>query len=36
VKTGMEYGISLVNFGDCKPGDVLEAFTSEKAAQVVT
>jgi translation initiation factor IF-2 len=36
VKTGMECGISLVNFGDCKPGDILEAFTSEKVAQVVS
>ena len=35
VKTGMECGISLVNYADVKPGDILEAFTLEKIAQVV-
>ena len=35
VKTGMECGISLVNYSDVKPGDILEAFTLEKIAQVV-
>jgi len=32
VKTGMECGISLANFGDVKPGDVIEAFISERVA----
>ncbi len=35
VKSGMECGISLVNFSDVKAGDILEAFTLEKIAQVV-
>ena len=35
VKNGMECGISLVNFGDVKSGDVLEAFVLEKIAQSV-
>jgi translation initiation factor IF-2 len=33
VKSGFECGISLVNFQDIKPGDVLEAFVTEKVAQ---
>ena len=35
VKNGMECGISLVNFGDVKSGDILEAFVLEKIAQSV-
>ena len=32
VKAGFECGISLVNFNDIKPGDVIEAFASERVA----
>jgi len=32
VKSGMECGVSLENFGDFKPGDVLEAFVTERVA----
>ncbi len=32
VKAGFECGISLVNFSDVKPRDVLEAFVTEKVA----
>ncbi len=32
VKSGMECGISLENFGDFKPGDILEAFVTERVA----
>ncbi len=32
VKSGMECGISLDNFGDFKPGDILEAFVTERVA----
>jgi translation initiation factor IF-2 len=33
VKSGLECGISIENFGDVKPADVLEAFVTEKIAQ---
>jgi translation initiation factor IF-2 len=32
VKSGFECGVSLHNFNDVKPGDVLEAFVTEKVA----
>jgi len=32
VKTGFECGISLANFNDIKPGDVIEAFAVERVA----
>jgi len=32
VKTGFECGISLANYNDIKPGDVIEAFASERVA----
>jgi translation initiation factor IF-2 len=32
VKTGFECGLTVRNFGDVKPGDVIEAFTTEKVA----
>ena len=32
VKSGMECGITLENFGDFKPGDILEAFVTERVA----
>jgi translation initiation factor IF-2 len=32
VKSGMECGVSLANFGDIKPGDVIEAFVTEQVA----
>ncbi len=32
VKTGFECGISLANFNDLKPGDVIEAFVTERVA----
>ena len=32
VKTGMECGVTVSNFGDVKPGDVLEAFVTERVA----
>jgi translation initiation factor IF-2 len=32
VKSGMECGISLENYGDFKPGDILEAFVTERVA----
>jgi translation initiation factor IF-2 len=35
VKTGMECGVSLQNYSDVKPGDILEAFLLEKIAQDV-
>ena len=34
VRTGQECGIGLENFNDVKPGDVIEAFVTEKVAQV--
>jgi translation initiation factor IF-2 len=33
VKSGMECGVSLDNFGDFKPGDVIEAFVKERVIQ---
>jgi translation initiation factor IF-2 len=33
VKQGFECGISIVNFNDVKPGDIIEAFVTEKVAQ---
>jgi len=35
VKSGFECGIALANFQDVKPGDILEAFVTEKVAQVI-
>ena len=32
VKSGMECGVTLDNFGDVKQGDILEAFSTEKVA----
>jgi translation initiation factor IF-2 len=32
VKSGMECGITLASFGDVKPGDILEAFTTVRVA----
>jgi translation initiation factor IF-2 len=32
VKSGFECGISLANFNDLKPGDVIEAFATERVA----
>ncbi len=32
VKTGFECGVSLANFADIKPGDVIEAFVTERVA----
>jgi translation initiation factor IF-2 len=32
VKTGFECGISLVNFHDIKPKDIIEAYVTEKVA----
>jgi translation initiation factor IF-2 len=32
VKAGFECGISLANFNDIKPGDVIEAFVTERVA----
>jgi len=33
VEKGFECGITLENFGDMKPGDIIEAFTQEKVAR---
>ncbi|MEP7354873.1 MAG: translation initiation factor IF-2 [Acidobacteriota bacterium] len=33
VKAGFECGVSLANYNDMKPGDIIEAFTMEKVAQ---
>ncbi len=33
VKAGFECGISIVNYNDIKPGDVIEAFVTERVAQ---
>ncbi len=33
VKAGFECGISLANYNDLKPGDVIEAFVTERVAQ---
>jgi translation initiation factor IF-2 len=35
VRSGMECGVTLENFGDVKPGDVIEAFVTEKVAPEV-
>ena len=35
VKTGMECGITLENYGDVKQGDVIEAFATERVASEV-
>jgi translation initiation factor IF-2 len=32
VQSGFECGISIENFNDIKPGDVIEAYTVEKIA----
>jgi translation initiation factor IF-2 len=32
VKSGMECGISIANFNDIKPGDMIEAFVTERVA----
>ncbi len=32
VKAGFECGVSLANYNDIKPGDVIEAFVTEKVA----
>lgn len=32
VKSGMECGVALENFGDVKPGDIIEAFVTERVA----
>jgi translation initiation factor IF-2 len=33
VKAGFECGVSIANYNDVKPGDVIEAFVTEKVAQ---
>jgi len=33
VKNGFECGIALANYGDLKPGDVIEAFVTERVSQ---
>jgi translation initiation factor IF-2 len=30
VKSGFECGIALANFNDLKPGDIIEAFVTER------
>ena len=35
VKAGFECGVSLTNFNDIKPGDVIEAFVTERVAHEV-
>jgi translation initiation factor IF-2 len=35
VKTGMECGITIENYSDLKPGDVIEAFVTERVAHEV-
>jgi len=35
VRTGMECGVTIENFGDIKPGDIIEAFVTEKVAPEV-
>jgi translation initiation factor IF-2 len=35
VRSGMECGISIVNYGDIKAGDVIEAFVTERVAAEV-
>ncbi|NUN03016.1 MAG: translation initiation factor IF-2, partial [Bryobacteraceae bacterium] len=36
VKSGFECGIALTNFGDLKPGDIIEAFVTERVAVQVS
>ncbi|HEU0140551.1 MAG TPA: translation initiation factor IF-2 [Bryobacteraceae bacterium] len=36
VKSGFECGIALANFGDLKPGDIIEAFVTERVAVQVS
>lgn len=35
VKSGMECGVTLQNFGDVKQGDIIEAFVTERVATEV-
>jgi translation initiation factor IF-2 len=35
VRSGMECGVTIENFGDLKPGDIIEAFVTEKVAPEV-
>ncbi len=35
VRSGMECGVTIENFGDLKPGDIIEAFVTEKIAPEV-
>ena len=35
VRSGMECGVTIENFGDVKPGDVIEAFVTERVAPEV-
>jgi len=35
VRNGMECGVTIENFGDVKPGDVIEAFATERVAPEV-
>ncbi|HEY7839280.1 MAG TPA: translation initiation factor IF-2 [Terriglobales bacterium] len=35
VRVGMECGVSVANFSDIKPGDIIEAFTVEKVAPMM-
>jgi len=35
VRSGMECGVTIENFGDVKPGDVVEAFVTERVAPEV-
>jgi len=32
VKAGFECGVTIANYSDVKPGDVIEAFASERVA----
>ncbi len=36
VKTGYECGLSIANYNDIKPGDIIEAFTKEEVAPVLS
>jgi len=35
VRSGMECGVTIENYGDLKPGDIIEAFVTEKVAPEV-
>ncbi len=35
VRSGMECGVTIENYGDVKPGDIIEAFVTEKVAPEV-